>query len=64
MVYVLLTIHLGYEQLSNCAKSSASQINQCQKNSEMKMGDLTNLSPNSQTSASYYTQFCRYGPTV
>eukprot|EP00105_Crassostrea_gigas_P024248 XP_011444436.1 PREDICTED: uncharacterized protein LOC105340196 isoform X1 [Crassostrea gigas] len=48
----------GYEKLSTCASGATSQINQCQKNSEMKMGDLTNLTPNSQTSSSYYTQFC------
>lgn len=55
----LLFCILGYEKLSTCASGATAQINQCQKNSEMKMGDLTNLTPNSQTSSSYYTQFCR-----
>lgn len=50
----------GYEQLTACAAGASSQINQCQKNSEMKMGDLTKLRPNTQMSATYYAQFCRY----
>ncbi|XP_048770713.2 uncharacterized protein LOC125676854 [Ostrea edulis] len=48
----------GYEQLTACAAGASSQINQCQKNSEMKMGDLTKLRPNTQMSATYYAQFC------
>ncbi|XP_062594242.1 uncharacterized protein LOC134255747 [Saccostrea cucullata] len=48
----------GYGQLSTCAVGSNAKIDQCKRNAEMKMGDLTRMNPNSQMSSAYYAQFC------